>query len=150
MEITSYCKSSIHSVGVAFAACTSSGKVITHAEIPPKSIWVNCPAFELVENKWFGYDGNLIIRFSKDRENDWRIKTAREMVESGDLDPVVLYRKSENAAFLINLDLNEFLYHLRTLSQSPDEDYTSLFRKFKDAMGAEMFKKSSVVDGSKT
>lgn len=130
MAITSYCILPHYTVGVAFAAMDSELGLISHSPIPESAQWINCKEFECPEDKWFGINGSLIVRFPKSRENDWRVKMATEIVSAGTTDPVVMYKNAQNAAHLIGMDLNEFLKELRKLSQDPNESLSTLCDKW--------------------
>lgn len=134
MIVTSYNIHPTFVTCVANAAKTGVGDIISHTSSSDLTIWNNCDPFELPEGKWFGVSNGLIIRFPAEREHDWRVKKATELVESGVEDPVVMYQNAQNAAYLLNVNLNELLKHLRSLSQDPDEDLSSLYNKWQSKL----------------
>jgi hypothetical protein len=134
MIVTSYNIHPTFVTSVANAAKTDKGDVISHTSSSDLAVWVNCDPFELPEGKWFGISGGLIVRFPAEKEHDWRVKKATELVESGVEDPVVLYQNAQNAAYLLNINLNEFLKQLRSLSQDPNEDLTNLYKKWQSKL----------------
>lgn len=112
------------------AALTESEDVVFKDNVIENPHFKECTRFELSEDKWFAIDHDLVVRFPKEKEWEWRTRRAKTLFEEmkADLDPQHKLSILNNVAYLCGFSLASLVERLQTHATN-DEDLLDTFKR---------------------
>jgi hypothetical protein len=89
--------------------------------------------FEIGDDQWIGINADRVVeRFPKTKEKEWRVQTARKLIESvkNYTDPIIRVNLVKSSAGLLGIDLPKFMEQLME-SRNKGEDTQTFLKNIK-------------------